>query len=108
MDSVLINRQKHRVLFAICKPRRCSDPVVSCWSLPQAVGEFVLTDRNMRIKPRGKIYSLNEGYARSWFDPVKEWVESKKNPEVNATFYCILLFVLSQSCVEEVPSKYKS
>lgn len=49
--------------------------------LDPAVGEFVLTDRNMRIKPRGKIYSVNEGYARLWFDPVKDWVESKKNPE---------------------------
>ena len=38
----------------------------------------MLTDRNMRIKPRGKIYSLNEGYANKWDDAVREYVNSKK------------------------------
>lgn len=38
----------------------------------------------MKIKPRGKIYSLNEGYAKYWGDAVKEYVRRKKFPEVNS------------------------
>jgi len=54
---------------------------VQGFMLDPAIGEFVLTERNMRIKPRGKIYSMNEGYAKYWYDPVKDYVESKKNPK---------------------------
>ena len=43
----------------------------------------MLTDRNMRIKPRGKIYSLNEGYANKWDDAIKEYVNSKKEGPVS-------------------------
>ena len=38
----------------------------------------------MRIKPRGKIYSINEGYAKYWYDPVIDYVDSKKNPKVGS------------------------
>jgi len=48
--------------------------------LDPAIGEFILTDARMAVPPRGKIYSINEGYAGSWDDAVKEYVESKKNP----------------------------
>lgn len=48
--------------------------------LDPAIGEFILTDKNMRIKPRGKIYSINEGYAKFWDDPVKEYIHAKKYP----------------------------
>lgn len=48
--------------------------------LDPAIGEFVLTDPNMEIKPRGKIYSLNEGYEALWDRAVKEYVHSKKYP----------------------------
>lgn len=49
----------------------------------QAIGEFILTDPKMTVPSRGKIYSINEGYAGTWDDAVKEYVESKKNPKVN-------------------------
>jgi len=51
---------------------------VNGFMLDPAIGEFVLTDPNMKIKPRGKIYSLNEGYANKWDAAVKEYVNSKK------------------------------
>jgi fructose-1,6-bisphosphatase I len=54
---------------------------VNGFMLDPSIGEFILTERNIRIKPRGKIYSINEGYAKYWFDPVKQFVESKKNPK---------------------------
>lgn len=37
----------------------------------------------MKIKPRGKIYSINEGYEAQWDDAVKEFVKSKKFPQVS-------------------------
>ncbi len=57
----------------------------------QSIGEFILTDRNMRIKPRGKIYSINEGYEKYWFDPVKDYVNKKKHPQVLHNFILHLL-----------------
>jgi len=48
----------------------------------QTIGEFLLTDQNMRIKPRGKIYSINEGYAKFWYEPLKEYIDGLKNPPV--------------------------
>ncbi|MCL4132718.1 UNVERIFIED_CONTAM: hypothetical protein GTU68_051271, partial [Idotea baltica] len=41
---------------------------VNGFMLDPSIGEFVLTDPNMRVKEKGKIYSLNEGYANLW-DP---------------------------------------
>ena len=37
----------------------------------------------MKIPPRGKLYSLNEGYEASWDESTKEYVRSKKYPEVS-------------------------
>jgi len=48
--------------------------------LDPAIGEFILTDAHMTVPTRGNIYSINEGYAASWDDAVKEYVESKKTP----------------------------
>ncbi|XP_059486489.1 fructose-1,6-bisphosphatase 1 [Neocloeon triangulifer] len=53
---------------------------VNGFMLDPAIGEFVLTDPNMRIPSRGKIYSINEGYAHLWEPAVAEYVASKKDP----------------------------
>jgi len=53
---------------------------VNGFMLDPAIGEFILTDPNMQVPSRGKIYSINEGYATTWDPAVKEYVESKKNP----------------------------
>ncbi len=50
----------------------------------QAIGEFILTDPDMKIKPRGKIYSINEGYEGQWDEAVKKYVQSKKFPQVSS------------------------
>lgn len=40
-------------------------------------------EKDVKIKKKGKIYSLNEGYAK-YFDPaVTEYLQRKKFPEVN-------------------------
>lgn len=48
----------------------------------QSIGEFILTEPNIRIKPRGKIYSINEGYEQFWDAATSEYVQSKKRPKV--------------------------
>merc|ERR1712111_308275 len=51
---------------------------VNGFMLDPSIGEFVLTDPDMKVKPRGKIYSINEGYEEHWENAVKEYVRSKK------------------------------
>lgn len=36
----------------------------------------------MKIKKKGKIYSLNEGYAQYFYPDVTEYLKKKKFPEV--------------------------
>ncbi|KAK4881385.1 hypothetical protein RN001_004704 [Aquatica leii] len=54
---------------------------VNGFMLDPAIGEFILSDQDMRIPARGKIYSINEGYTTEWSPAIKEYVESKKNPK---------------------------
>lgn len=48
----------------------------------QAIGEFILVDKNVKIKKKGKIYSLNEGYAQHFYPDVTEYLQKKKHPQV--------------------------
>ena len=41
----------------------------------------------MTIKPKGKIYSINEGYAKYWDSPTSEYVAEKKNPSNGSSPY---------------------
>lgn len=53
---------------------------VNGFMLDPSIGEFVLTDPNMVVPSKGKIYSINEGYKNKWTEPgVNEYVMSKKN-----------------------------
>lgn len=49
----------------------------------------------MSVKPRGKIYSVNEGYEAQWDDVVKEYVANKKRPKVRTreALLCDAFFV---------------
>ncbi|KAM3867967.1 fructose-1,6-bisphosphatase 1a [Diretmus argenteus] len=54
---------------------------VNCFMLDPSIGEFILVDRDVRIKKRGDIYSVNEGYSK-YFDPaVIEYLQKKKFPQ---------------------------
>ncbi|XP_051923476.1 fructose-1,6-bisphosphatase isozyme 2 [Hippocampus zosterae] len=57
------------------------------FTLDPAIGEFILSQRNVRIKPRGNIYSLNEGYAKYFQPAVNHYIDRKKNPEDGGTPY---------------------
>lgn len=60
---------------------------VNGFMLDPSIGEFVLTDADMKIKPRGKIYSINEGYASLWDPAITEYVDNKKNPKDGSKAY---------------------
>lgn len=53
---------------------------VNGFMLNPSIGEFILTDENLTIPSRGKIYSINEGYTHLWDDAIKEYVSNKKDP----------------------------
>ncbi|XP_066599641.1 fructose-1,6-bisphosphatase 1 [Prorops nasuta] len=53
---------------------------VNGFTYDPAIGEFILTEKNMKIPSRGKIYSINEGNEATWSEAIKEYVRSKKYP----------------------------
>jgi len=60
---------------------------VNCFMLDPAIGEFILVDRDIKIKKKGKIYSLNEGYAQHFYPDVTEYLQKKKYPEDGSAPY---------------------
>ncbi|TNN10323.1 Fructose-1,6-bisphosphatase 1 [Schistosoma japonicum] len=61
------------------------------FTLDPAIGEFILTLPNISIKPRGNIYSINEGYASLWDNAITEYIKVKKFPESGKPYiarYC--------------------
>ncbi|XP_008518456.2 fructose-1,6-bisphosphatase 1 [Equus przewalskii] len=60
---------------------------VNCFMLDPAIGEFILVDRDVKIKKKGSIYSLNEGYAKDFDPAVTEYVQRKKFPPDNSAPY---------------------
>ncbi|XP_047611346.1 fructose-1,6-bisphosphatase isozyme 2 isoform X2 [Phacochoerus africanus] len=53
----------------------------------KALGEFVLVEKDVKIKKKGKIYSLNEGYAKYFDAATTEYVQKKKFPEDGSAPY---------------------
>uniref|UniRef100_A0A8C2P734 Fructose-1,6-bisphosphatase 1 n=1 Tax=Capra hircus TaxID=9925 RepID=A0A8C2P734_CAPHI len=53
----------------------------------KAIGEFILVDRDVKIKKKGSIYSLNEGYAKDFDPALTEYVQRKKFPPDNSAPY---------------------
>uniref|UniRef100_A0A8C9FV19 Fructose-1,6-bisphosphatase 1 n=1 Tax=Pavo cristatus TaxID=9049 RepID=A0A8C9FV19_PAVCR len=60
---------------------------VNCFMLDPAIGEFILVDRDVKIKKKGNIYSLNEGYAKYFDSAVTEYLRKKKFPEDGSSPY---------------------
>lgn len=59
----------------------CTGDTVNGFTLDPSIGEFVLTHPSIKIPPRGKIFSINEGYAQYWDEPVTEYVRQCKFPK---------------------------
>ncbi|KAF7304883.1 Fructose-1,6-bisphosphatase [Mycena kentingensis (nom. inval.)] len=49
---------------------------VNGYTLDAALGEFILTHPNIKIPPRGKIYSFNEGNSMYFHPPVTAYLKS--------------------------------
>ncbi|XP_005582344.2 fructose-1,6-bisphosphatase 1 isoform X2 [Macaca thibetana thibetana] len=61
---------------------------VNCFMLDPAIGEFILVDKDVKIKKKGKIYSLNEGYAKDFDPAVTEYIQRKKFPPLRLLYEC--------------------
>lgn len=54
---------------------------VNGFTLDPSLGEFILTNPNIKIPSKGKIYSVNEGNAKNWDEPTTKYVQNCKFPE---------------------------
>ena len=54
----------------------------------------MLTDPNMTIPKRGKIFSINEGYAQYWDEATTKYVDQCKRPKV-----CVCVRACVRVCV---------
>ncbi|KAL6070057.1 Fructose-1,6-bisphosphatase [Balamuthia mandrillaris] len=59
---------------------------VNGFTLDTTSGEFVLTHPNITMKPKGNIYSVNEGNSKFWHEPVKRYVDSLKYPKEGSPY----------------------
>uniref|UniRef100_A0A3B4VAA1 Fructose-1,6-bisphosphatase 1 n=1 Tax=Seriola dumerili TaxID=41447 RepID=A0A3B4VAA1_SERDU len=88
-DKVIIVEPETRGKYIVCfDPLDGSsniDCLVSIGTIfaiyKKALGEFILVDRDVKINKRGKIYSLNEGYAKHFDPAVTEYLQKKKFPQ---------------------------
>lgn len=62
---------------------------VNCFTLDSSLGEFVLTHPDIKIPKRGKIYSINEGNAGVWEEPITKYVHDKKFPAEGKKAYSL-------------------
>ncbi|KAL3982651.1 Fructose-16-bisphosphatase 1 [Acanthocheilonema viteae] len=53
---------------------------VNGFTLDPSVGEFILTNHQMKIPQKGNIYSTNEGYTSKWSKGIQEYVNTRKYP----------------------------
>ncbi|KAI9586687.1 fructose-1,6-bisphosphatase 1 isoform X2 [Glossina fuscipes] len=59
---------------------------VNGFTYDPAIGEFILTEPNMRVPEKGKIYSINEGYASEWDSGIFQYVAAKKDPSLGKPY----------------------
>ncbi|MBX3044468.1 MAG: class 1 fructose-bisphosphatase [Candidatus Kapabacteria bacterium] len=53
---------------------------VHSFTYDPTLGEFLLTNENIRLPKRGKYYSANEGYFYRWSENMKQYIEYIKTP----------------------------
>jgi len=69
-----------------CMVVLATDSGVNGFMLDPSIGEFILTDSNMKIKPKGNIYSINEGYTSLWDPATTEFIQNKKYPKTGKPY----------------------
>lgn len=48
---------------------------VNGFTLDESIGEFILTHPNIKVPPRGKIYSINEANRNNWDAPMQTFID---------------------------------
>ncbi|XP_068278706.1 fructose-1,6-bisphosphatase 1 isoform X2 [Nyctibius grandis] len=93
-DAVIVETEKRGKYIVCIDPLDGSsniDCLVSIGTIfgiyRKAIGEFILVDRDVKIKKKGNIYSLNEGYAKYFDHAVTEYLKKKKFPEDGSSPY---------------------
>ncbi len=51
------------------------------FTLDASLGEFFLSHEDVRIPPRGRTYSVNEGHSRSWPPAIRRFIDALKDPD---------------------------
>ena len=59
---------------------------VNGFTYESTLGEYVLSHANMRIPEDGRIYSINEGSANSFAQPVNEYIQYCKDQQYTARY----------------------
>lgn len=61
---------------------------VSLFTLDPSIGEFILSNKNVKIPPQGSIYSINEGSYNSWDLGLKKYIKycQEEDPETNRPY----------------------
>ncbi|VDP05494.1 unnamed protein product [Heligmosomoides polygyrus] len=71
---------------------------VDGFMLDPSIGEFILTHPKMRMPEKGKIYSINEGYAKHWSKGLSEYVRTRKFPELRLLYECApIAYIVEQA-----------
>ncbi|MGD8564580.1 MAG: class 1 fructose-bisphosphatase [Desulfarculaceae bacterium] len=60
---------------------------VSGFTLDPSVGEFLLSHPDIKIPPRGKIFSVNMGYWDYWDEPIKNYLNYLRKPNESKPVY---------------------
>lgn len=59
---------------------------VNGFTYESTLGEYVLSHANMKMPEDGKIYSINEGSANSFAQPVNDYIQYCKNQNYTARY----------------------
>lgn len=54
---------------------------VHSFTLDPTVGEFLVSQENIQIPPRGAIYSANEGNSHNWDEGMRQYINYLKTPD---------------------------
>ena len=63
-----------------CQLVLCSGGDVNGYTLDPSIGEFILTHPKIMMPESGAIYSINEGNAQHWEEPITKYVQTRKFP----------------------------
>ncbi|XP_029776119.1 fructose-1,6-bisphosphatase isozyme 2 isoform X2 [Suricata suricatta] len=93
-DAIITSKEK-RGKYVVCFDPLDGSSNIDCLAsigtifaiYRKALGEFILVERDVKIKKKGKIYSLNEGYAKYFDAATSEYVQKKKFPEDGSAPY---------------------